>query len=134
MLSLFPVLLSYNLAVPLVFRLVAGVIFLFFGYQNATTQKSAKMALFEKIGLKSGRAWLWILITLEVVGGGMLVVGLWTQGVSLGLSIILSLGLLAKRKNEASLPWSTGFMSLLFLITLSLMFLGPGFYGLDLPL
>lgn len=134
MLSLFPILLSYNLVAPTIFRIVVGVIFIFFGYQNAHEQKASKIALFEKMGSRLPSFWLWTLVTIELVGGSMLIVGLWTQAAALGLSIILLLGIIVKIKNSASLPWSVGFLSLLFLITLSLMFLGPGFYGLDLPL
>jgi|SRR3989338_1937946 len=134
MLSLFPILLSYNLAVPLVFRVIVGLIFVFFSYQNTNEQKTLKIALFEKMGSKSPSVWLWALVTIEMVGGIMLIAGLWTQAASLALSLVLLFGLFVKHKNEKSLPWSTGFLSLLFLITLSLMFLGPGFYGLDLPL
>jgi len=53
MLSLFPILLSYNLAVPLVFRVIVGLIFVFFSYQNTNEQKTLKIALFEKMGSKS---------------------------------------------------------------------------------
>lgn len=134
MLSLFPMLLSYNLAVPLAFRVIVGLTFVFFSYQNTNEQKASKISLFEKMGSKFPSVWLWTLVTIEIVGGSMLIVGLWTQAAAFGLSIILLLGTLVKIKNSGSLPWSVGFLSLLFLITLSLMFLGPGFYGLDLPL
>ena len=134
MLSLFPILLSYNLAVPFIFRLVVGVIFIFFGRSNLTEHRASKIALFENMGLSSSLVWLWVLVTLEVVGGGLLIIGLWTQAVALALSIILLIGIIVKRKNENSLPWSSSFLFLLLLITSSLMFLGPGFYGLDLPL
>ena len=134
MLSLFPILLSYNLAVPFIFRLVVGLTFVFFGYQNSGTYKASKIALFESVRLKPGILWLWILVALEMLGGIMLVIGLWTQAASLALSIILLFGLITKQKNQDSLPWSFGFLFLLFLITLSLTFLGAGFYAIDLPL
>ncbi len=134
MLSLFPILLSYNLAVPLVFRVIVGLIFVFFSYQNTNEQKAPKIALLEKMGSRFPSVWLWTLITIEMVGGSMLIVGLWTQAASLALSLTLLLGLAVKHKDANSLPWSKGFLALLFLITLSLVFLGPGFYGLDLPL
>ena len=134
MLSLFPILLSYNLAVPFVFRVIVGLIFIFFGHSNLAEHKASKLAMFERMGLKSGIVWLWILVAIEVIGGGLLIVGLWTQAVALVLSSILFLGIIVKIKNGDSLPWSIGFLSLLFLITISLLFLGPGFYGLDLPL
>lgn len=134
MLSLFPILLSYNLAVPLVFRVAVGLTFIFFGRTNLAEHKTSKLAMFERMGLKSGIVWLWILVAVEVIGGGLLVVGLWTQAAALALSVTLLLGIIVKIKNGDSLPWSVGFLSLLFLITLSLLFLGPGFYGLDLPL
>ena len=126
--------LSYNLAVPFVFRVIVGLIFVFFSYKNANEQRAAKIAPFEKTGSKLPSVWLWTFVTIEMVGGIMLIAGLWTQAASLTLSLVLLFALFAKRKDENSLPWSKGFLALLFLITLSLMFLGPGFYGLDLPL
>ena len=134
MLSLFPMLLSYNLAVPLVFRVIVGLTFVFFSYKNTNEQKTSKIALFEKMGSRFPSVWLWILVGIEMVGGSMLIVGLWTQAAALALSLTLLLGLAIKHKDATALPWSKGFLALLFLITLSLVFLGPGFYGLDLPL
>lgn len=134
MLNLFPELLSYNFSVPLAFRVVSGSLFIYFGYANLTKHRASKIALFESVGLSASILWLWMLVTLETVGGIMLLVGLFTQAVALGLSIILLLGLTAKYKRREVLPWSFGFLFLLFLITASLLFLGPGFYAFDLPL
>ena len=170
MLSLFPVLFSYSLAVPFVFRLVVGMIFIFFAYSNGTKFKQSKIAFFEKTGSTAPRAWLWTLMITEMLGGCLLVVGLWTQATSLALSVILLVGIVLKHKNigpaaetaecgaysststraqcphqnataaplacrnKIDLQWSVSFLFLLFLLTLSLAFLGAGFYALDMPL
>ncbi len=134
MLSIFPVALSYSMAVPLAFRLAAGVIFVVFGYENAIRSQEEKTTLAKRFNLKSLSAWLWVLIALEMVGGLLFIIGLFTQPVALVLSILSLAGAALKYKDAGTIPASLGFLLLLFLVTCSLLFLGPGFYALDLPL
>lgn len=134
MLSLFPTLLSYNLVVPFVFRLVSGLTFVVFGYRTFTERRGENAVRFERFNLKPGAVWLWALASVEMVGGMLLLAGLFTQSAALVLSLILVAGLIAKQKNPQSLELSPDILFLLFLITASLLFLGPGFYAFDLPL
>ena len=134
MLSFFPTLLSYNLLVPLVFRIVSGLLFISFGYESIYKNREAKIAVLENFRLKPGKVWLGILALIEIVGGAMLVIGLYAQLASLILSVLIVLGMIAKNKNSANLHLSFLFLFLFLLITLSLMFLGAGSYAIDLPL
>ena len=134
MLSLFPALLSYNLAVPLVFRLVIGVIFISYGYANITKNKENKIAALARNNFVSPEKWLSALAIVEILGGVLLIAGLYVQATVLVLAMILIFGIIAKRKNPENLTLSTETMFLLLLITFSLLFLGAGLYAVDLPL
>ncbi|MSR78983.1 MAG: DoxX family protein [Candidatus Taylorbacteria bacterium] len=134
MLNYFPALLSYNMAVPTVFRLIIGCLFIYFAYSNLTTNRESKIILFEKYSLSAGQLWLWVLVSIETLGGITLLVGIFTQISSMIMSVLLLAGLVSKQKYPDLLPWSKGFIFLLLMITASLLFIGPGLYSIDLPL
>ncbi|MBI2476389.1 MAG: DoxX family protein [Candidatus Taylorbacteria bacterium] len=135
MLSVFPSLFSYALVVPLAFRLIVGLTFLWFGFSKLTGERRKnKTAMFETVGLKPGNWYLWAVAVLEILGGLALVIGFLTQAATLVLSAIALGAIGIKRRQPAKISSSLGFLCLLFVITLSLLFLGPGFYAFDLPL
>ncbi|MBU6390184.1 DoxX family membrane protein [Patescibacteria group bacterium] len=134
MLSVFPILLSYNMAVPFVFRLVSGVLFLAFGYLNFSRRRHEKSAAFERARLRPGAFWLSVLAVVEIAAGVFLFVGFYLQIAAAILSVLALIALIAKSKNADAIKPSAGFLFLLLLITVSLLFLGPGFYSIDLPL
>lgn len=133
MLSIFPDLYSYSYAVPLIFRLVIGTIFLLFGCTNILEREN-RSKTFEQWKLRPAIAWIWVVSVIEIVTGIMLVAGLYTQIAALVLSVILALFAFAKKKDPSVTALSLQTILLLFLITLSLLFLGAGFYAYDLPL
>ncbi len=134
MLSVFPTLLSYSLLVPFVFRLVVGILFVVFGYTNITKKRENTIALLTGLKIKSTTSWLWIIALVEMVGGLLLIVGLYTQVLALIFSVMIILKIWLKKKNSEAVSLSKGTLLLLLLITTSLLFLGPGFYAFDLPL
>lgn len=134
MLSLFPYLLSYSLFIPTTFRLVLAIVFIVFAYKNATNRDVKKSQILEKFKLKPGHLWLWVLVLIEIAGGVLLLFGLYTQGASLALSVILLLGAIAKYKDKDAFSVSIEVVLLLLLLTASLLFLGPGFFSIDRPL
>ncbi len=134
MLSLFPELLAYNLAVPLVFRLTVGMLFVSFGYANLGKNRESIIALLAQQNFTSPKVWLSSLAIVEIICGVFLIAGLYVQATALILSLILLLGVVAKHKNPENLKLSIEVLSLLFLITFSLLFLGAGLYAIDLPL
>ena len=69
-----------------------------------------------------------------MVGGLLLIVGLYTQVLALIFSVMLILKIWQKKKNAQALSLSEGTLFLLLLVTASLLLLGPGFYAFDLPL
>lgn len=134
MLNYFPTLLSYNMAVPTVFRFIIGCLFIYFAYSNLTTNRESKISLFEKYNFSAGQLWLWVLVSIETLCGLTLLAGMFTQISSIVSSVLLLAGLVLKQKHPESLPWSKGFLFLLLIITASLLFIGPGLYSIDLPL
>ena len=134
MLSVFPTLLAYNLAAPLIFRITVGLIFICFGYSNRKKNRDEKISALARFKLYSGKNWLMLIALIEILGGAFLLSGLYTQVAALVLSIVTFIGILAKQKNPDILKLSAGFLYLLLLITFSLLLLGPGFFAFDLPL
>jgi uncharacterized membrane protein YphA (DoxX/SURF4 family) len=127
MLSIFPTLFTYSLVVPLVFRIVIGLVFLTLGY------KSIKSGLVSP-SLSTNPIVSKIVIAVEIAGGILLIIGLWTQIVAMILSALSLLGVLKKNPEGAAVVIPKEVLALLLLITASLIFLGPGFYAFDLPL
>lgn len=133
MLSIFPTLLSYNQLVPFIFRLLTGVVFLSFAYSNITKNQEEKAKKLEHFKLKPGKIWLLTITSIEGIGGILLITGLYIQLTSLIFSIFLILGHFAKYRKSEFFQLSHTTLFLLLLITSSLLFLGPGFYSIDLP-
>lgn len=121
------------MAVPFAFRIISGLLFIYFGYSAIAKNRAEKISAVESFKLKPGGFWLRVIALIEIIGGILLFVGFLTQIASLVLSVILLIGTIAKRKNPAVFSFSAGFLFLLLIITLSLLFLGPGLYSIDLP-
>lgn len=134
MLSIFPSLFTYQLLVPTVFRLAAGGIFFWFGYSKLWKEREQKRQFFEGIGLKPGMFFVWFFGLVELSGGILLIAGYLTQPAALALSLIALGAYAAKATKRGELSSSAGFLFLLFLLTASLLFLGPGKFAFDLPL
>lgn len=133
MLSVFPILLSYSFGVSLVFRVAIGAIFLFSGYKNLSEKKSNSSVV--AIEFKNvTKEWLWAITITEVLGALLLIAGLFTQIASIALSIIILASIIRTHKKTEAFSSEQSFLILLLLITLSLLFLGPGFYSFDLPI
>ncbi len=134
MLSVFPILFSYALVVPFVFRLIVGLTFLWFGFLKLTRERKSKTEMFESVGMRPADLYLWLVAILEILAGLTLVLGFLTQLAALILSIVTLAAILIKYRQPAAIASSFGFLCLLFAVSLSLLFLGPGFYAFDLPL
>jgi len=134
MLNAFPDLLSFGFFSPFILRVVLGLIFVNLGYLKMSKEKQDwenffKLTIFRPAGL-----WIRIFAILEILGGLMLLVGIYTQIISL-FFVIISLAEMRIEKNEPSLlKRNFVFYLLLFSISLSLLFSGAGIFALDLPL
>ena len=114
-LSVFPQLLTFGLIAPLLLRLVAGVLFLWFGVKK----------------YKDGQV---VYAVIKILTGIFLVIGLYTQIASI-IGIVLVSIEYHKQKKLGSLTKERTIISILVkVILLSLLFTGPGFLAFDLPL
>ncbi len=135
MLNTFPHLLVYSFAAPTIIRIVAGLAFVWFGYDKLTKGKEAKRVFFESINLKPGIFFVWFFGLLEIIAGGLLVLGYATQIASI-ITTLISLGafLIKQFKPASGLHESKLCYLLLFAISLSLLLTGAGAYAFDIPL
>jgi len=134
MLSVFPTLFSYVMFVPLVFRLIVGLTFLWFGFSKLIRDRKSKVEMFESLNMRPGALYLWVIAVLEIVAGVGLVIGFLTQIATSVLSILIVGAIVIKNKQPGAIASSFGFLYLLLAISLSLLFLGPGVFSFDLPL
>ncbi len=113
MLSLFPSLFDYSAVAITVLRVVVAVIFITEGCKGLFT-KDPPASSYQKF-----------LFVLECIGGTLLFIGLFTQAAVLVLAVASVKKLYKDR---------TAFYVLLFFISLSFLFFGPGLWSIDYPL
>ena len=115
MLSLLPQLFTYQLLAPFFLRLAIGV----FGLVAA------------KQRYKKPYKWMAVLYALTSI---FLIIGLYTQTAAFAGFILLILDYFLDRKS-ASLSWEQIMLrKLMAIVLISLLFTGPGFFAIDLPL
>ena len=132
--SVFPDFLTYGLLAPLILRLALGFIFINFGRLALTGERDRWLKLFDVIRLRPAKIFEKIFGFVEIVGGILLVIGLYTQVAALVFSIISLAELILEYREPVLLKNNIYFYILLFAISLSLIFLGAGFLAFDLPL
>ena len=122
MLATIPSLLTYQMAGPLVIRLVLGITLFYFGYKKVrgTGDSSGSNAFTYGI--------------VEIFIAIFLVIGLFTQIAALLNIIILVIKLGFKAKSKLLLSDGVNYYILLLAMAVSLVFTGPGFLAFDLPL
>jgi len=117
MLSVFPHLLVYSFVTPFLIRLTLAAVFLHSSSKNLKAQGYRKA-----LGI------------VELIGSLLLIIGLFTQVVALVFGLIL-LFLIAKNiKHKAFLTDGVNYYLILFILCLTLLFTGAGYYAIDLPL
>lgn len=118
-LSIFPSLLTYEMLSPFILRLTVGAFVLWLGYNRY--RKEYKPATF-----------------LYIISGGLVVLGLYTQIASLLAIAVLKMDFYMDYwKNKSVVPVSKQMYflySMAGVILFSLLFTGPGFLAIDLPL
>lgn len=134
MLNPFPELLTYSLLAPFILRLVLGYLFINLGHLKLTSEKNRWTLSLETLKLKPAAFFVKLLALIEIVGGGMLILGLYTQIAALVLALITFGELYIEYKEESLLKRNLAFYLLIFAISISLLFSGAGFLAFDLPL
>ncbi|MDE2038348.1 MAG: hypothetical protein KGI69_03990 [Patescibacteria group bacterium] len=119
-LSLFPSLLTWQLAAPLMIRIVLGAVFIHWAYKELRNP----VATIHAKGL----------CVIEGLAGILIFIGLYTQGAALVAAIDLVIRLIGRISKKAFLTDGVNYYLLLLVLAASLMVTGPGFLAFDLPL
>jgi uncharacterized membrane protein YphA (DoxX/SURF4 family) len=122
MLSVWPELFTFELIAISVLRVVVGYFFLLLG------SKLLYAACVAKGGSRLLRAGSMLYSVAQIVVGGLLVAGFYTQPAALVGMLLTLVPLQHHSTCERYIQF------LLFTISLSLLFLGPGVFAFDLPL
>lgn len=134
MLNPFPELLNYALLAPLLLRVVVGLIFLDLGILKFRSEKERWVASFDTLGLRPADLMVAFYGGLQVIGGIMFILGLWTQIAALFFVLSTGAELYIEWKAREVLKRDLVFYLLVFVISFSLLLTGAGAFAIDLPL
>lgn len=126
MLSFFPDFFDYSAVAVTVLRIVVALIFITEGYKILSQKDAADDRQSNTIKK--------ILIVSESVLGVLLFVGLFTQIVAAALALVSIKKAYVARKNTEQKNVNLPFYILLFFVSLSFLFFGPGLLSIDYPL
>jgi uncharacterized membrane protein YphA (DoxX/SURF4 family) len=118
MMSLIPSLFDFQFAAIAVLRIAVGIVFFLNGYNKLFAARGEPM----KTRIRGG---------VTFAGGILLILGLFTQAAAVALALSTLAKGIATFKSE---PAKRDYYFLLFIATLSLLFVGPGLWSIDLPL
>ena len=119
MLSLFPSFFSLQPLAPFLLRVTLGAVLLYWCYSGVKRKENATSTIFALI---------------DGVAGLFLVLGLFMQLGAL-ISLLVLLGKIIKKiRTRSFFTDGVNYYFILFIISLSLLFLGPGAFAFDLPL
>lgn len=124
----------YSFLAPFILRLVIGIIFIDLGLLKFRSEKERWLASFETLGLRPADLFLPLYALLQVAGGALLLVGLWTQAAALAFVIFTGIELYVEWTAREILKRDIVFYVLIFAISLSLLLSGAGAYAIDIPL
>ncbi len=122
MLSLFPTLFDYGAVAVGILRIVVAIIFIAEGYKRLP-RKGAETTFFRNL-----------IPIVEMTLGTLFLVGLFTQAVAVALATVSVKQMFAEYKHKSAEERNLSFYILLFFISLSFLFWGPGLWSIDYPL
>lgn len=134
MLSVFPELLSYEMLGISIIRISLGCLLFYLGL---ITIGSKRLIYSEKIKAKNyplNSLVPWILGLIEIFVGGFLIIGFLTQVIVLIVICLLIDLIFIESSIGKILNFPIIFYLFIILISSALLFLGPGFWSIDLPL
>ncbi|OHB10408.1 MAG: hypothetical protein A3H60_00215 [Candidatus Zambryskibacteria bacterium RIFCSPLOWO2_02_FULL_44_12b] len=124
----------YSFIAPFILRVLLGLIFIDLGVLKLRDEKAGWLASFETLGLRPADLFVSIYALLQIVGGLLLLIGLWTQVAALAFAIFSGIELYVEWKARDILKRDMVFYLLIFVISLSLLLTGAGKYAIDIPL
>ncbi len=119
---------------PLVLRLVTGIIFALHGYQKLTEMGIAGTAGFlDGIGFPAAPFFAVVLIVAELLGGILLILGVFTHWVAKILAVVAVVALVTVHLGNGFFISGGGYEYILLILaaSISLMITGPGKWALD---
>jgi putative oxidoreductase len=134
MLNPFPDLLTYSLLAPFILRVVAGIIFIDLGVLAFRNEKESWLASLSALKVPDPKLALKILGGIEIIGGVMFILGLFTQVAALVLAMLVFAETYIEYKEPLLLKRNFVFYLMLLAIVLSLLLSGAGAFAFDLPL
>ncbi|OHA92332.1 MAG: hypothetical protein A3J09_02565 [Candidatus Zambryskibacteria bacterium RIFCSPLOWO2_02_FULL_51_21] len=134
MLNPFPDLLAYSILAPLFLRLVLGLIFIDLGFLKFRSEKQRWITSFEALYLRPADLFVAVYGIIQIAGGLLLLIGLWTQVAALAFAILTGIELGIELSMREVLKRDITFYLLLFVISISLLLTGAGAYAFDIPL
>lgn len=133
MLNPFPELLIPQLG-PLILRILLALVLINLGYLKFRGEKSRWNSSFETLGLNPASFFVPLYAILQIIGGVLLLIGLWTQIAALAFVVFIGIELYVEWQARKILKRDIVFYFLIFAISLSLLFTGAGRYAIDIPL
>lgn len=131
--SLFPDLFTYSFFVPLLLRLALGFVFINLGYLKLVKEKNGWLMLMRFLKIPQAKFWLMLFGALEIIGGLMMVIGLYVQGIALFFIIIGLISFAVESKEESLLRRDLVFYFLMLIISICVLILGAGTMAFDAP-
>jgi len=119
---------------PVILRLVIGLIFIDLGILKFRAEKTRWLASFETLGIRPADLFVPVYASLQILGGILLILGLWTQAAALVFVIFTGIELYVEMNAKEVLKRDLVFYLLLFVISLSLLLTGAGSFAIDIPL
>lgn len=124
MLSVWPELFTYQLVAVSLLRITASYLFLLMGIRLITTVRHASIAT-------RRRFFMYGYALLQTTIGALLCVGVFTQVVALFGALLV---LISSKSHTRGTGCEQHLNLLLFVICISILFLGPGLFAVDVPL
>jgi uncharacterized membrane protein YphA (DoxX/SURF4 family) len=133
MLSIFPDLLSLSLVAPLLLRVTLGVIVGMIGYKIVYKYRGQFFKFYQENKYPMAKSMPLVFGYLAIVTGIFLVIGFLTQIATL-VAIYIFASLYLIDKDLHIFEYQKHFYILTVVVSVSLLFLGPGILAIDLPL
>ncbi len=118
---------------PLILRVATGLVFAMHGYQKFTNGIDKTAGFLDTLGFPMATAFAVILIAAELLGGIMLVLGLFTRYTAKILAIVAIVALFTVHIGKGFFIAKGGYEFILLILaaTVSIMITGPGKWALD---